>query len=74
MQLQKKANMSKYYINKISKDNGDREVHQEKCLHLPSKNDVDFLGTFMDSHEAIIKAKTLGIDKPTPCYWCSFNK
>ena len=63
--------MNRYYVNKNAQANGDHEVHQDVCQHLPDPVNRDYLGTFAHCREAVREAKQRGYHRANGCYWCS---
>jgi hypothetical protein len=48
--------MPEYYVSKAAQPNGDHEVHQAECEHLPAEENRIYLGVFGDCHSAIAQA------------------
>lgn len=49
--------MTFYYLNSIAQKNGEHEVHQLSCTHLPEANHRVLLGKFSTCDEAIALAR-----------------
>jgi hypothetical protein len=49
--------MGNYYVDKNIGHNGEHEVHEAGCLHMPDINDKEYLGSFPNCADAVIKAK-----------------
>jgi hypothetical protein len=49
--------MKKFYVNKKAQDNGDHEVHNEDCQHLPFLDNRRYLGDFYSCAGALSEAK-----------------
>ena len=62
--------MKYYYVNKINQSNGDHEVHYSTCNYLPSVENQEPLGYFIDFKEAVKKAKEKYVQSDG-CYFCS---
>ena len=62
--------MKSYYVNKNAQPNGDHEVHEGSCEHMPAPHNCEYLGVFSDCHGAVRRAKER---YPTAdgCYYCS---
>ena len=62
--------MPNYCVNKKAQSNGDHEVHQMNCNHLPDLNNQKDLGWHVDCQSAVAEAKKT---YPTAngCYFCS---
>lgn len=62
--------MPKYYVNKNAQSNGDHEVHEEGCSHMPLlENRID-LGVHLNCYSAVIAAKVY-YSQADGCYYCS---
>ena len=59
----------KYYVNTNEQDNGDHEVHTEKCSWLPEKQNRIFLGNFDNCKDAVREAKRF-YTQVDGCYYC----
>lgn len=59
----------RYLINKNAQYNGDHEVHNETCNHLPNLENRKYLGNFSNCRDAVDEAKKLDSDADG-CYWC----
>ena len=62
--------MADYYVNKQAQPNGDHEVHKSDCSHLPSPENRQHLGSFLNCHGAVQKAKEY-YPQSNGCYYCS---
>ena len=51
--------MANYYVNKNAGNNGEHEVHEVGCLHMPDIDDKEYLGSFPNCVDAVIKAKKI---------------
>ena len=49
--------MGNYYVDKNVGRNGEHEVHEAGCLHMPDVNDKEYLGSFPNCADAVIMAK-----------------
>lgn len=62
--------MKKYYVNKQAQANGDHEVHNEDCWHIPKLENCEYLGRFNNCFDAVAEAiKTY--PKANGCKHCS---
>ena len=48
--------MANYYVSRAQK-NGDHEVHEGGCRHLPSSEGRVYVGTFSDCMDAVREAR-----------------
>lgn len=66
--------MKKYYINNNRQDNGDYEVHAERCAFFPVQ-DYTYLGEFFNCGDAVSEAKMRFPlrYRINGCYFCSIN-
>lgn len=62
--------MPEYYVSKTAQPNGDHEVHQAECEHLPAEENRIYLGVFGDCYSAIAQAKRY-YAKVNGCSSCS---
>ncbi len=62
--------MPRYHVNMHAQENGDHEVHQPGCSHLPDVQNRRDLGDFNRCNEAVIEAKK-HYPKSNGCYYCS---
>lgn len=67
--------MQNFYLNKIAQNNGDHEIHKEKCRFCDKrKPNFELLSAFSTEREALIKARrkypSLKIDG---CFFCCKN-
>ena len=63
-----------YYINRNQQNNGDHEVHESSCQHVPSIQNRIYLGSFYNCKEAVDEAKRIypsKKEKINGCYHCS---
>lgn len=58
--------MKKYYVNDHAQANGDHEVHDEDCRHLPSSQNRTYLGEFSNCKPAVKEAEK-HFDKVNGC-------
>jgi len=49
--------MPKYYVNKNAQPTGEHEVHKEGCSYMPSTQNAEYLGVFLDCYGAVAEAK-----------------
>ncbi len=61
--------MARYYVNRNAQANGDHEVHELGCVHMPNEDNRTYLGEFDSCGPA--KRKAQGI-YPTAdgCFYC----
>lgn len=62
--------MGIYYVNKNAQSNGDHEVHVSTCVHLPSSENRQYLGSFTNCRDAVQEAKKY-YTNADGCYYCS---
>ena len=62
--------MPQYCVNKEAQDNGDHEVHESDCSHLPLEENRKYLGNFDNCQDAVREAKKY-YSQSNGCYWCS---
>lgn len=62
--------MSIYYVNKQAQSNVDHEVHKSDCNYLPSEENLKYLGSFTNCHDAVKEAKE-HYPKSNGCFYCS---
>ena len=62
--------MGTYYVNKNSQSNGDHEVHESACGHLPNSENLQYLGVFTNCSDAVREAKKYYVTADG-CYYCS---
>lgn len=61
--------MAIYYVNKNSQSNGDHEVHERGCGHMPNPENRLYLGDFTSCRPAVREAKKY-YDTADGCYYC----
>jgi len=61
--------MARYYVNKNAQDNGDHEVHEQGCSHMPDMENRIYLGEFSSCQGAVRKAKEY-YAKADGCAYC----
>ena len=49
--------MAKYYVHTGTDAQGNHEVHEESCTHLPKPENRIYLGTFNNCKDAVQEAK-----------------
>lgn len=62
--------MPNYLVNTNAQPNGDHEVHETTCDHLPLPQHQLALGYFSTCVEAVRRAKTI-YPQSNGCYYCS---
>lgn len=60
----------KYYVHTKTDNQGDHEVHNETCSHLPNVNNRQYLGEFDSCQPAVQAARDAGLSPVNGCYWC----
>ena len=60
--------MPNYYVNRRPQENGDHEVHTEKCEYLPAER--VYLGHFASCEDATLRAREQ-FRQVNGCMWCS---
>ena len=58
-----------YYVNKNAQSNGDHEVHEKTCSHLPEAENLVYLGNFASCYPAVAEAKK-HYPKSDGCFYC----
>jgi hypothetical protein len=48
----------KYYVSDKAQDNGDHEVHDEKCKWLPNPQNSKYLGEHESCYAGVLAAKS----------------
>lgn len=61
--------MPQYYVNKNSQANGDHEVHQAGCSHMPAPQNRLALGLHMNCSTAVQAARRV-YPKANGCFYC----
>lgn len=61
--------MKSYYANRNAQSNGDHEVHESQCGHLPLPENRLYLGVHASCKDAVKKAKET-YAKVNGCYYC----
>ena len=61
--------MKQYFVNKMTEDNGDHEVHAETCINPPNEANRHYLGSFSNCKEAVEKAREI-YDRVNGCFHC----
>lgn len=61
--------MARYYVNRNAQNNGDHEVHRERCEHMPYVENRIYLGNFDSCGPAKREAKKY-YDTADGCYYC----
>ena len=64
--------MSLYYVNKNAQpypEDGEHEVHESNCGHLPNMENREWLGYFSNCREALAEARK-HYKKVDGCYYC----
>lgn len=51
--------MKFFYLSSKPNSNGEYEVHNQECEHIPDSLDRDYLGPFNNGTEALRKAEKL---------------
>jgi len=59
-----------YYVNKNAQSNGDHEVHEKTCSHLPEDENLVYLGNFASCYPAVVEAKK-HYPQSNGCFYCS---
>lgn len=62
--------MPRYYVRTVPQNNGDHEVHEYSCTHLPAIENRLYLGEFATCKSAVTEAKKT-YPQSNGCYWCS---
>jgi hypothetical protein len=60
----------KHYVHTTTDNQGDHEVHEEGCPHMPSLNNRVFLGDYSSCTPAVAETKRRGYSRANGCYWC----
>jgi hypothetical protein len=61
--------MARYYVNKNAQSNGDHEVHEQGCSHMPYPENREYLGDFSSCKPAVAEAKKT-YKQSNGCYYC----
>ncbi len=61
--------MNKYYVKIEEDENGIHEVHREGCSHMPDHWNVQYLGVFDNSLDAVCAAKEIYTNSGS-CSYC----
>ncbi|HZJ40972.1 MAG TPA: hypothetical protein VFD16_01775 [Candidatus Saccharimonadales bacterium] len=59
-----------YYVNQNAQENGDHEVHQAGCPHMPDEENRFYLGNFDNCREAVAEAKNI-YPRADGCFFCA---
>ena len=62
--------MTSYYVTKLAQDNGDHEVHEAECSHMPAAGNRLYIGEFSSCHGAVWEARKR-YSRVNGCYHCS---
>jgi hypothetical protein len=60
----------KYFVNRNRQNNGDHEVHVERCRFMPHPSNCVYLGEFTSCRDAVTEAKKI-YPQSNGCYYCS---
>lgn len=63
--------MPNYYVHTRKDAQGDYEVHQERCSHMPLPQNRKPLGIYASCRDAVQAAKRLGYSPANGCFYCS---
>jgi hypothetical protein len=60
----------RYFVNRNAPDDGDHEVHEATCSHLPAEDHRLDLGQFSTCYAAVREAKR-HFPRSNGCFYCA---
>lgn len=64
--------MNIYYVDRRASEDGDHQVHELGCMHMPDDKNKRCLGSFPNCFDALIEAEKYYF-KANGCRHCTIN-